>query len=117
MRVLVSWIPDWPVITSGLPAGEPVAVLSGDGRVVACSAAARAAGVRRGMRVRQARSRCPWLRVVERDPAAETREFEPVVRRLETEVMPRLEVIRPGMVAAPARGPARYWGGEAELTA
>ncbi|SFF93002.1 protein ImuB, partial [Actinacidiphila alni] len=46
-----------------------------------------------------------------------TREFEPVVRRLETEVMPRLEVIRPGMVAAPARGPARYWGGEAELTA
>ncbi|MFF7196432.1 DNA polymerase Y family protein [Streptomyces sp. NPDC008079] len=117
MRVLVSWVPDWPLITTGLPDGEPVAVVSGDGRVVACSAAARAAGVRRGMRVRQAQSRCPGLRVAERDQAAETRGFEPVVRRLEAEVMPRLEVIRPGMVAAPARGPARYWGGEAELAA
>ncbi|TLS45811.1 DNA polymerase Y family protein [Streptomyces montanus] len=83
--------------------------------VVACSAAARAAGVRRRMRLRVALSRCPQLRVVERDLAAEMRAFEPVARHLEDTVMPRLEVIRPGLIAAPARGPSRYWGGEQQL--
>lgn len=94
-----------------------MAVVGGDGRVVACSASARAVGVRRRMRLRQAQSRCPDLHLVERDLAAETRMFETVVRHLEAEVMPRLEVIRPGLVAAAARGPARYWGGEEQLVA
>jgi protein ImuB len=69
------------------------------------------------MRVRQAQSRCPGLLIAERDLAAETRLFEPVVRRLEEEVMPRLEVVRPGLLAAPAKGPARYWGGEGRFAA
>ena len=62
MRALVLWCPDWPVVaavaaasTAGGPTGIedadhiPVAVLSAN-RVVACSAAARAEGVRRGQR-------------------------------------------------------------------
>ncbi|WP_331727706.1 DNA polymerase Y family protein [Streptomyces sp. NBC_01176] len=113
-RVVVGWIPDFPVLACGVQAAEAVAVVHRDA-VVACSAAARGAGVRRRMRLRVALSRCPQLRVVERDLAAEMRVFEPVVRHLEDTVMPRLEVIRPGLVAAPARGPSRYWGGEQQL--
>ncbi|MFI6639031.1 DNA polymerase Y family protein [Streptomyces sp. NPDC050504] len=116
-RVLVAWVPDFPVIAvvaDGVPPDEPVAVVHRDA-VVACSPAARRAGVRRRTRVRVALSRCPVLRLIERDLAVEMRVFEPVVRHIEATVLPSLEVIRPGLVAVPARGPARYWGGEQEL--
>jgi protein ImuB len=42
------------------------------------------------------------------------RAFEPVVALVE-EFCPHVEVLRPGVCAIPARGPARYFGGEAEL--
>lgn len=113
-RIIVGWVPDFPVVAAGHQGGEPVAVVHRD-EVVACSAAARAAGVRRRMRLRVAQSRCARLRVVERDLAAEIREFEPAVRHVEGTVVPRLEVIRPGLIAAPAHGPSRYWGGEPQL--
>ncbi|MFF8022219.1 DNA polymerase Y family protein [Streptomyces sp. NPDC007896] len=113
-RIIVGWIPDYPVIAAGALDAGPIAVVHRD-EVVACSGSARVAGVRRRMRVRVAQSRCPQLRVVERDIAAEFRVFEPAVRHIEDTVMPRLEVIRPGLIAAPARGPSRYWGGEPHL--
>ncbi|MEU9415942.1 DNA polymerase Y family protein [Streptomyces sp. NPDC048272] len=113
-RVLALWVPDWPVATAGMPDELPVAVVSG-GAVLACSDTARTAGVRRRMRLRVAQARCPELRVVDRDLEAEVREFEPLVRRLESDVLAHLEVIRPGLLVAPARGPARYWGGESTL--
>lgn len=113
-RVVVVWVPDFPVLACGAADDAPVAVVYRDA-VVACSASARAAGVRRRMRVRTALARCHGLRVVERDLAAEVRRFEPVIRRVEEEVLPRLEVIRPGLIAAPARGASRYWGGEQQL--
>ena len=50
------------------------------------------------------------------DPAAAAREFEPVVAIVE-EFCPQVEVLRPGLVAIAARGPARYFGGEAALAA
>ncbi|MFJ9111281.1 DNA polymerase Y family protein [Streptomyces sp. NPDC102283] len=115
VRVAVVWVPDFPVLACGAQDGGPVAVAH-RGAVVACSASARAAGVRRHMRLRTAQARCPGLRVVERDLAAEVRLFEQVVHRVEAEVVPRLEVIRPGLLAAPARGAARYWGGERQLS-
>ncbi|MFX4293265.1 DNA polymerase Y family protein [Streptomyces bohaiensis] len=115
-RVLCVWVPDWPVRVAGAAPDVPLAVMAG-GLVLACSPAARAAGVRRGMRLRPARARCPELRAVERDVEEEIRGFEPLVRELEEAVMPRLEVVRPGLLAAPARGPARYWGGEPQLVA
>ncbi|MEU5900235.1 DNA polymerase Y family protein [Streptomyces venezuelae] len=116
-RVVACWIPDWPVVVAAAAIGvavdqDAVAVVRQD-EVVACSAPARVAGVRRRMRLRTALARCPGLRVSERDLEGEVRAFEPVVRHVEQSVMPRLEVIRPGLIVAPARGPVRYWRGEA----
>ncbi|MFF4205710.1 DNA polymerase Y family protein [Streptomyces sp. NPDC001668] len=113
-RSVVAWLPDFPILACGGTDTEPVAVVDRD-MVVACSAAARADGVRRRMRLRSAQACSPQLRVVERDLVAEMRTFERVAGHLEATVMPRLEVIRPGLLAAPARGPARYWGGEQHL--
>ncbi|MQA01257.1 MAG: DNA polymerase Y family protein [Streptosporangiales bacterium] len=114
-RVLAVWCPDWPVVSvAGRSEREqPVAVVTG-GRVVACSAPARAAGVRRGQRLRDAQGRCPQLQVLDDDLAAQVRLFEQVVAGVEQRC-PRVEVIRPGLCAVPARGPARYYGGEQVL--
>src|SRR5690242_21469473 len=111
---MLLWCPDWPVIAaeivSGIPAAQPVIVLHGN-RVIACSEAARQEGVRRGLRRREAQSRCPQLTAVEHDPGRDARAFEPVVAAVE-EVAVGVEVIRPGACAAAARGPVRYFGGE-----
>jgi protein ImuB len=113
-RTLYAWCPDWPVIAAGIvegaPVHEPVAVLAAN-RVVACSAAARAEGVRRGLRRREAQGRCPHLVVVPDDPARDARAYEPVVAAVE-ELAPGVEVVRPGACALAARGPARYFGSE-----
>ncbi|GGR81205.1 hypothetical protein GCM10010169_26790 [Micromonospora fulviviridis] len=113
-RTLLLWCPDWPVlaaeIVDGVPATDPVVVLHAN-RVVACSERARAEGVRRGLRRREAQGRCPQLTVVDHDPARDARAFEPVVAAVE-EVVAGVEVIRPGACALAARGPSRYLGGE-----
>ncbi len=111
VRTLAVWCPDWPVTAAGLAQDEPVAVLA-DGRVVACSEAARAEGVAPGLRRRHAESRCSGLVVVDADPARDARAFEPVVAAVET-AAPAVEVLSPGLCALPARGPARYYGSEA----
>lgn len=111
-RVIVAWCPDWPVTAAAgdVRTGEAVAVVSGN-LVHACSAAARAEGVARGMRVREAQSRCPQLIVVEHEPDRDARMFEPLVEALE-ELTPGVQVLRPGLVAVRVRGAARYYGGE-----
>ncbi|MEU9735217.1 DNA polymerase Y family protein [Streptomyces sp. NPDC048002] len=114
MRSLAIWMMDWPVVAAGADHDEPVAIIARE-RVVACSREARRQGVRRGMRVRQASGRCPQLRLLDRDLEAEVRAFEPVLRLLEKRVAPHMEVLRPGLIAVPARGPARYFGGEQAL--
>jgi protein ImuB len=112
-RTLVVWCPDWPVVAAGIGADVPAAVLIGH-QVVVCSTAARAAGVRRGVRRRQAQARCPDLVVVDHDPARDARVFEPVVAALER-LAPGVEVIRPGLCAVATRGPSRYFGGDEAL--
>ncbi|WP_233514067.1 DNA polymerase Y family protein, partial [Micromonospora craterilacus] len=113
-RTLLLWCPDWPVlaaeIVDGVSATGPVAVLHAN-RVIACSERARAEGVRRGLRRREAQGRCPQLTVVDHDPGRDARAFEPVVAAVE-EVAVGVEVIRPGACALAARGPSRYLGGE-----
>ncbi|WP_305786546.1 DNA polymerase Y family protein [Symbioplanes lichenis] len=101
-------------MVDGVGADGPVAVLRAN-RVVACSEAARADGVRQGLRRREAQSRCPGLTVVEFDAGRDARAFELVVAAVE-EVAAGVEVVRPGACAVAARGPARYFGGE-ELAA
>lgn len=114
VRTLLVWCPDWPVIAAeivdGVPATASVAVLHAN-RVVACSPAARAHGVRRGLRKREAQERCPELLLIDHDPGRDARAFEPVVAAVE-EVAAGVQVLRPGVCALAARGPARYFGGE-----
>ncbi len=114
MRLMVVWCPDWPVIAAeiadGVPAHQPVIVLHAN-RVVACSEAARREGIRRGLRRREAQSRCPQVIVVEQDPGRDARAFEPVVAAVE-ELAPGVEVLRAGACAFAARGPAGYYGSE-----
>ncbi|MFB8238343.1 hypothetical protein ACFC58_17495 [Kitasatospora purpeofusca] len=117
-RVLVVWCPDWPVVAVERPGEDRdvlVAVVEG-GRVLACSAAARAAGVRQGQRLKLAQRLCPALELRDRDPEAEARRFEPVAAAVEA-FTPRVEVLRPGLCAIPVKGPARYFGGEEALAA
>ena len=113
-RTVVLWCPDWPVVAAGiaaqLPAQRPAAVIAAN-RVVACSAVARAAGVSRGLRRREAQARCPDLVVHPADRDRDARLFEPVVAAVE-QLAPGVEVVRPGVVALTARGPTRYFGGE-----
>ncbi len=118
VRSLVLWFPDWPVTAlqreGGAPhdRARPVAVVERN-LVAACSASARAEGVRRGQRRRDAQARCPALTIVPADPARDHRAFAPLVSRIE-ERAPGVQLVRPGLCALPARGPARYYGGEGE---
>lgn len=109
------WCLDWPAVAAAalaeLPATRPVAVLHGN-RVVACSAVARAEGVRRGLRRREAQARCPELFLVQADPDRDARLFEPVVAAVD-ETVPGVEVLRPGLLVLGARGAARFFGSEA----
>ncbi len=113
-RVAVVWCPDWPVVAGavaeGVAAQTPAAVVAAN-RVLACSAVARAQGVRRGQRRREAQGRCPELVVLADDPDRDARVFEPVVGAVEA-LAPGVELVRPGLVAMPARGPTRYFGSE-----
>ncbi|WP_433289733.1 DNA polymerase Y family protein [Pseudonocardia sp. CA-142604] len=114
VRVLALWSPDWPVTAAAMaahvPPHRPAAVVVAN-RVLACSAVARAHGVRRGLRRREAQARCPELVVLERDPDRDARAFEPVVAAAE-ELAPGVEVVRPGLVALAAQGPVGWFGGE-----
>ena len=103
-RTAVLWCPDWPVIAAEIVDGRAGA----PGRWRCCTPtgcspareAARAEGVRRGLRKREAQSRCPQLIVVEHDPGRDARAFEPVVAAVE-------ELARRGR-GDPARRAARW---------
>lgn len=113
-RLLVLHVPDWAVRAQAhehrVPETEPVALIAA-GVVTACTAAARAQGVRLGMRQREAQGRCPGLRVEREQPAIAARAFEPVLAVLD-EALPGWHPLTPGTAAIRARGPARYYGGE-----
>jgi protein ImuB len=113
-RVLAIWCMDWPAVAAAAAAGlAPTAqiVVTCANRVVACSASARMAGVRRGLRRREAQARCPQVHVALADPARDARFFESVIVAVDG-VVPRAEVLRPGLLALPVRGAARYFGSE-----
>lgn len=119
-RRLVVWCPDWPVravASSGIPVGEstPVALVAA-GVVHACSTAARAQGVRRGLRVREAQSRCPDLLTLAHDPELDARVFGPLVD-LVADVVPHVHVPRPGTATVGVDGAVRVHGSEAAVGA
>lgn len=92
------------------PVIDPIAVIEKN-VVIACSPAARAEGVRRGQRRRDAQARCPRVRLVPSDPARDQRMFAPVIAAIER-LAPHVQLVHPGLCALKARGPARYYGGE-----
>jgi protein ImuB len=112
VRVMVVWCPDWPVVAAladeGMPTHLPAAVFHAN-LVQAGNAAARDLGVRRGMRRRDAQSRCPELRVFQATPERDTRAFETVLAAVE-EQHPGVAPLRPGLAAL--RSPRRVRGGE-----
>ena len=112
-RVLAIWCMDWPAIAAAaaadLPATAPVTVTLAN-RVIACSSAARSAGVLRGLRRREAAARCPQLHVVTADADRDARFFE-VIAAVD-DLVPRAEVLRPGLLVLPVRGAARFFGSE-----
>jgi protein ImuB len=113
-RTLTVWVPDWPIAAAGFDgSAEPVAVIFAN-RVVASSVVARADGVSRGLRRREAQGRCPMVTIVEYDADRDARAFEPVVAAVET-LTPRVEIVRPGLCAFDTRGPSRYFGGDHAL--
>ncbi|MFD1827254.1 MULTISPECIES: Y-family DNA polymerase [Mumia] len=121
-RTLVLWCPDWPVraVTHtgagvDLPRGAPIALFE-HGEVRACSASARADGVRRGQRMRDAQARCPELVTLDYDPGLDVRAFEPVLAAVE-EIAPGVQPLRPGTCAVRVTGPGRYFGGEEHAAA
>lgn len=128
VRTAVLWVPDWPVVAAmtaaDVDAHLPAAVIGGSGssgagrstgqRVVAASAAARAAGVRRGMRRRTAQQHCPGLVILAADDVRDAAAFEPVAVAAET-VVAGVEVARPGLLLLASDGAARYHGSEQDL--
>jgi protein ImuB len=117
VRRVVLWVPDWPVVAAmaqaGLSADAPAAVLHGRG-MLAVSAAARAAGVRRGMRKRLAQRACPELAILAHDEGRDAREFESVAAAAE-QVVAGVEISRPGLLMIPSEGAARFHGSEEGL--
>ncbi len=111
-RTVVLWWDDWPVVVAGRAADAVVVVANN--KVVAMSAAARVDGVRVGQRRREAQGRCPSAEVLAFDEGANARAFETVVAAVE-ELCPRVEAVRPGVLAFASRGPSRYFGGDAAL--
>ncbi|HEV7957197.1 MAG: polymerase [Microbacteriaceae bacterium] len=130
-RTIVFWCPDWPItavlrargltaeagaldpgaLDPGAP--EPLVAVIEKGEVFACSPAARREGVRRGLRVREAQSRCPDLLIFPYEADLDIRSFEPVVAAIE-EVMSGAQLLRPGMCAIRSRGPSRFYGSDEE---
>lgn len=119
-RLGVLWCPHWPVVSSGPVTGgsvasEPVAVLHAN-RVVAHSLAAGTEGITVGHRRREAQARCPSVRIEQHDPARDARAFEQVVQAVAA-IVPRVEITEPGTLTFVARGPSRYFGGDAAMAA
>jgi protein ImuB len=112
--MLVVGCTDWPLTAAGIAPDEPAAVLRAH-RVQATTVAARDAGVQRGQRQREAQARCSGLRLLDARPDLDARAFEPIVAAV-TAFSPRVEIVRPGVVALATRGPSRYFGGDAALT-
>jgi len=120
-RSLVLWVPHWPVVAAQwhedvaeARVGYPVAVVHG-GVVLECSTEASQAGVRRGMKRREAQIRCPDIVLVANSPDRDRAVFNQIIIRLQNTV-PYHTLVSPGMLAFGARGLTRFYRNE-ELAA
>lgn len=112
-RLATVWCPTWSLYAAGVDPGVPAAVV-GPHHVLTVSAPAAEAGVRPGLRRREAQARCSQLLVVDHDPDRDARRFEPVARAV-ADLVPALEITEPGLLTFATRGPSRYVGGDEPL--
>lgn len=114
---MVVWCPDWSVVAALDEADRslrsPAAVLSGN-VVEVCNGPARAEGVRRGQRRRDAQSRCPELVLLPANADRDARAFEPVLATIE-DLRPGVAALRPGLLAV--RAPGSWYGTETAAAA
>jgi protein ImuB len=112
VRTLCVWFPTWSLARPDAPSGEPVLVV--DDRVAGASEEVLAAGVTLGMPRREAEALAPFAVVLTRDPGEEARRFEPVVAVVE-DLVPRVEVVAPGLMYLPVAGALRFYRTEEKL--
>jgi protein ImuB len=115
-RTLCVWFPDWALRRSDAPRDEPAQVVGENGRIVAVNVPAAMAGVAVGMQRREAEGISPTIVTFEADPGSEAAAFEPVVRAVEG-LIPRVEVMTPGLLFVPVEGALRFYGDEPTLLA
>lgn len=106
------WFPMWSLARPDAPLDEPLLIV--DDSVSAATAEVLDAGVVLGMPRREAEALAPFATVMSRDMAEETRRFEVVVTTVE-ELVPRVEVVGPGLLFVPVTGAVRFYGGEKSL--
>ena len=104
----------WSLTRSDAPSDAPVLVV--DERVTGATEDVLAAGVTLGMPRRDAEALAPFATVLVRDLAEEARCFEPIVEMVEN-LVPRVEVMSPGLLFVPVVGAVRFYGGEGPLAA
>jgi protein ImuB len=102
----------WSLTRPDTPLDEPLLIV--DDRVAAATDDVLDAGVTLGMPRKEAEALAPFATVMNRDMADETRRFESVVTAVE-DLVPRVEVVGPGLLYVPTEGASRYYGGEAEV--
>jgi len=117
-RTLVMWCPAWSVVAAvwdeELPdvlLGKPVAIVH-KGCVQESSPEALRAGVRVGMRRRDAHAICPEVTLTAHKPERDRAFFDRVIIRV-SEHIPQHTLLEPGLLAFQARGVERFYGSEA----
>jgi protein ImuB len=102
----------WSLTRPDAPLDESILVV--DDRVTAATEDVLLAGVSLGMPRREAEALAPFAKVLQRDMGDEARRFEPVVQLVEG-LVPRVEVVAPGLLFVPVAGAIKFYGGESAL--
>jgi protein ImuB len=102
----------WSLTRPDAPSGEPVLIV--DDRVTGATEEVLAAGVTLGMPRSEAEALAPFATVMIRDVGDESRRFEPVIEAIEN-LVPRVEVVAPGLVFIPVSGAVKFYEGEETL--
>jgi protein ImuB len=99
----------WSLTRPDAPSGKPLLVV--DDRVTGATPDVLDAGVTLGMARREAEALAPFATILVRDMGEEARRFEAVVEAVE-DLIPKVEVVEPGLMFVPISGAIRFYGGE-----
>lgn len=113
-RIAALWFPDWPIQAAQIEDSSLTGaiIVVRHHHVDVCNRAARAAGVKRGMRLRQAQAICSEATVVEANEDRDGALFAVIASSLD-DVASSVEVLRPGLVIVDAGAAERFHGAKA----